>query len=74
VIYCVVPSELEQDLYEKLVAYYSGNEAVTVVVDRRAGGDRRGGRPAGDFEDRRAPGDRRRHGAGGFVSTDIRNP
>jgi len=40
-IYCVVPPELEDELYEKLVAYYDGNENVTVIVDRRTGPDRR---------------------------------
>ena len=72
-IYCVVPAELEDELYEKLVAYYEGNDRVTVVVDRRSGGDRRreqGGRD----DDRRSPGDRRRRGAGGFVSTHVQDP
>ena len=36
-IYCVVPRELEAELYDKLVAYYADNDAVTVIVDRRTG-------------------------------------
>lgn len=58
-IYCVVPRELEGQLYEKLVAYYADNPNVTVVVDRRDGPDRRSG-PAGEFEERRQLRDRRR--------------
>jgi hypothetical protein len=41
VIYCVVPPELVDDLYDKLVAHYEKNPDVTVIVDRRRGPDRR---------------------------------
>ncbi len=56
-IYCVVPRELADELYDKLVDYYKDNPNVTVIVDRRAGSDRRG-RGGGDregnaFRDRR---------------------
>ena len=49
-IYCVIPRELEAELYEKMVEYYGDNPDVTVIVDRRTGRDRRHGRrqPAGD--------------------------
>ena len=40
-IYCVVPPELEDQLYAKLVEHYKDNENVTVIVDRRTGPDRR---------------------------------
>ena len=40
-IYCVVPRELADELYEQLVEYYSDNPNVTVIVDRREGPDRR---------------------------------
>ena len=40
-IYCVVPKELEAELYDKLVEYYKDNPNVTVMVDRREGSDRR---------------------------------
>jgi hypothetical protein len=60
VIYCVVPPELADQLYDKLVAYYEDNPNVTVIVDRRAGPDRRDGQPPGEFEDRRQTRDRRR--------------
>ncbi|HVS28290.1 MAG TPA: hypothetical protein VHE14_01995 [Solirubrobacteraceae bacterium] len=34
-IYCVVPEEMEGELYDRLVAYYSDDSQVTVIVDRR---------------------------------------
>jgi hypothetical protein len=40
-IYCVVPPELEAELYDKLVEHYKDNPNVTVIVDRRTGPDRR---------------------------------
>ena len=40
-IYCVIPRELEGELFEKMVRYYEGNNDVTVIVDRRQGPDRR---------------------------------
>jgi hypothetical protein len=41
VIYCVVPPELEDELYDRLVEHYKDNPNVEVIVDRRAGPDRR---------------------------------
>ena len=35
VIYCVVPEELADELFEKLTAYYADDPNVTVIVDRR---------------------------------------
>jgi hypothetical protein len=55
-IYCVVPRELADELYDKLVDYYKDNPNVTVIVDRRAGSDRRGrggDREGNSFRDRR---------------------
>ena len=55
-IYCVVPRELADELYDKLVDYYKDNPNVTVIVDRRAGSDRRGrggDREGNQFRDRR---------------------
>ena len=40
-IYCVVPPELEAELFQKLVDHYADNPNVTVIVDRRTGPDRR---------------------------------
>ncbi len=59
-IYCVVPRELEAELYEKLVAYYADNASVRVIVDRRTGPDRRRGRKAGELAEQRELRDRRR--------------
>ncbi|MDX6515453.1 MAG: hypothetical protein QOH73_1119 [Gaiellaceae bacterium] len=35
-IYCVIPPELADDLYDKLVEYYKDNPNVEVIVDRRS--------------------------------------
>lgn len=40
-IYCVVPREMADELYPKLVKHYENDDNVTVIVDRREG-DRRG--------------------------------
>ena len=68
-IYCVVPPELVDDLYDKLVAYYEKNPEVTVIVDRRRGPDRRrlNGGVTGD--ERRVMRDRRRARAAGTFPT-----
>src|SRR3954447_7615883 len=58
VIYCVVPHELEAELYDKLVEHYNDNPNVTVIVDRREGDNRRPGREYGgkrEIRDRRRP-------------------
>jgi hypothetical protein len=61
-IYCVIPPELKDELYARMVEYYKDNPDVTVIVDRRQGGanDRRRGRAAGEFQERRQTRDRRR--------------
>jgi hypothetical protein len=74
VIYCVIPPELEDEMFAKLVAYYDDKPDVTVVVDRRTGRERRSGWTPVE-EEHRSPGDRRgRAGRGGFISTDVRDP
>jgi hypothetical protein len=68
VIYCVIPRELEAELYDKLVEYYKDNPNVTVIVDRRDGDDRRTNR---QFGGKREVRDRRRQRAPGtFPDTD----
>jgi hypothetical protein len=71
-IYCVVPKELEGELYEKLVQYYENNPNVTVIVDRREHGpDRRGKHTGAQFKERRVTRDRRRpRVTGTFPETD----
>jgi len=67
-IYCVIPRELEGELFDKMVDYYAGNPDVTVIVDRRDGPDRRDGKSYGGKRETR---DRRRaRAAGTFPSTD----
>ena len=67
-IYCVVPRELEDELFERLVEYYKDNPNVTVVIDRREGDDRRTGKEYGGKRETR---DRRRPRAPGtFLTTE----
>ena len=56
----MIPRELEDQLFEKMVAYYEDNPNVTVIVDRREGPDRRHGQQDGSFKERRQVRDRRR--------------
>ena len=65
VIYCVVPRELETELFERMVEYYKDNPNVTVIVDRREGPDRRHGRVDPALAERRTIRDRRRPRASG---------
>lgn len=67
-IYCVIPKELEDTLFEKLAAYYRDNPNVEVVVERRGGPDRRSGHSYGG---QRVTRDRRRARVPGtFLPTD----
>lgn len=59
-IYCVVPAELADELYGKLVSYYENNPDVTVIVDRRRGADRRNRGGETQPDERRQTRDRRR--------------
>jgi hypothetical protein len=55
-IYCVIPLELETELFDKMVDYYKDNPNVTVMLDRRDGPDRRSGKSYGgkrEIRDRR---------------------
>jgi hypothetical protein len=65
VIYCVIPRELEAELFEKMVEYYRDNPNVEVILDRRDGPDRRDGQEDGSFRERRETRDRRRARATG---------
>ena len=68
-IYCVIPRELADELYDKMVEYYKDNPHVTVIVDRREGEDRRKGRSKGGKREIR---DRRRARAPGtFPETEV---
>ncbi|MDQ3644781.1 MAG: hypothetical protein M3356_04640 [Actinomycetota bacterium] len=50
-IYCVVPQALEEELYDKLAAYYEDDPHVEVIIDRRAQGGEPGTHES--FSDRR---------------------
>jgi hypothetical protein len=69
-IYCVIPRELEAELYEKMVEYYKDNPNVEVIVDRRQGPDRRSGQSPDEFKEKRLIRDRRRRRPGTFPDTD----
>ena len=64
-IYCVIPPELADQLFDKMVDYYKDNPNVTVIIDRREGKDRRRGKPAGEFQEKRTIRERRRARAPG---------
>ncbi len=65
-IYCVIPSELVDELYDKMVEYYADNPNVTVIVERREGPDRRSRTtPTPEQKERRTIRDRRRARAPG---------
>ena len=59
-IYCVIPPELKDELYDKLVEHYKDNPNVEVIVDRRSGPDRRQGEVPEAMKERRVTRDRRR--------------
>ena len=65
-IYCVIPRELEAELFERLTTYYADNDGVEVIVDRRDSGlnERRTGTGHG-HDERREIRDRRRARATG---------
>jgi hypothetical protein len=68
-IYCVIPRELEEELYDKMVSYYADNPNVTVIVERRAGPDRRRERENGGM--RRVRDRRRARAVGTFPKLDV---
>ena len=70
-IFCVIPRELADELYDKMVDYYKDNPNVTVIVDRREGTDRRRGEdPTSEDRERRTVRDRRRWRPGRFPRTE----
>ena len=70
-IYCVIPRELVDDLYDKMVDYYADNPNVEVIVERREGLDRREGEDISEENaNRRITRDRRRAHPGRFPKTD----
>ncbi len=71
-IYCVVPPELEDELFERLTEYYKDNPNVEVIIDRREGPDRRATKqPTPEEKEQRELRDRRRRRPGTFPATDV---
>jgi hypothetical protein len=58
-IYCVIPQALEDELLEKLTAFYADDPNVEVIVDRRGGPDRRKAAGNTGHDERREIRDRR---------------
>ena len=58
----MIPPELKDELFDKMVEYYKDNPNVTVIVDRREGPDRRQGT---EYGGKRVVRDRRRRRATG---------
>lgn len=70
-IYCVIPPELVDELYDKLVSHYHGNPNIQVIIDRRHADRRRAAEMAGhvvpeEVLNRREIRDRRRARPGTF--------
>jgi hypothetical protein len=66
-IYCVIPEEMADELYDKLAGYYADDPNVKVIIDRRKG-ERRGSEPPGERSEaaqQRTIRDRRRRGVPG---------
>ena len=62
-IYCVVPPELGDEAFRRLLEHYKDNPSVKVIMDRRHG-DRRTDRSRGD---KRTTRDRRQRGTPGAI-------
>ena len=69
-IYCVVPPELKDELYDRLVEHYKDNPNVEVIVDRRTGPDRRQGETGFPAEKRQVRDRRRGRIPGTFPATE----
>ena len=67
-IYCVVPEELADELFDKLKDYYEDDPNVTVIVDRRKSARRSPG-SSGEGSEQRELRDRRRARVAGEFPT-----
>lgn len=65
-IYCVIPPDLADELYDKLVDHYRENQNVQVIIDRRKSDRRDGEDPSAEELERRTIRDRRRDRPGTF--------
>jgi hypothetical protein len=64
-IYCVIPEEMADELYDKLANYYADDPNVKVIIDRRKGERRTTGVPNNEAAQQRTIRDRRRRGIPG---------
>jgi len=64
-IYCVVPEEMADELYDRLANYYADDPNVKVIIDRRKGERRTGGSEDAAASRQRTIRDRRRRGIPG---------
>jgi hypothetical protein len=64
-IYCVIPEEMADELYDKLATYYADDANVKVIIDRRKSERRSGQTPEQAAEQQRTIRDRRRRGVPG---------
>jgi hypothetical protein len=65
-IYCVIPPELEEELFAKLTAHYADDPNVTVIVDRRKAERRAPGEDEPEGQRRTLRDRRRRRAVGEF--------
>jgi hypothetical protein len=66
VIYSVVPPELGEEVYQRLVERYRDNPNITVIVERRKSERRRGKTDATEAQQRELRDRRRRKLPGGY--------
>ena len=64
-IYCVIPEEMADELYDKLANYYADDPNVKVIIDRRKGERRNASSENAEVSQQRTIRDRRRRGIPG---------
>ena len=64
-IYCVIPEEMADELYDKLASYYNDDPNVKVIIDRRKGERRSASDASAEAAQQRTIRDRRRRGIPG---------
>ena len=69
-IYCVVPEELSDELYQKMVDYYADDPNVTVIIDRRKSSRRTPGARPPEADQREVRDRRRARVTGEFPAID----
>ena len=70
-IYCVIPEAMADELYDKLVSYYAGDDNVEVIVDRRQADRRARGGGEAEVQQRTVRDRRRARVAGDFPELEL---